>query len=264
MKEKKSFVIYCDWENTFRKISKYEAGDLIQGIFEYMRTGEAPQFESFAVEAIFTLMVETFKRDRDKYYKMCERNANNIAKRWDKDGKSAVNNSSKNTTGKNGIKENTGNTDNDNDNDNDNVNDNDNENVNDNDNDNDKNYILSISSSSEMRGSECSASYSDDFLEFWSAYPRKTGKGAAYKVFNKLKLTKKEKADILSSIEWQKRSDQWLRDNGQFIPYPATYLNQRRWEDEPQKALCGDITDPNRYTEDEEDDFDFTININSN
>ncbi len=33
---------------------------------------------------------------------------------------------------------------------------------------------------------------------------------------------------------------QWMKDNGQrgFIPHPATYLNQRRWEDEP--AACGD------------------------
>ena len=250
MKEKKSFVIYCDWENTFRKISKYEAGDLIQGIFEYMRTGEIPEFESFAVEAVFTLMVETFKRDRDKYYKMCERNAVNGAKKWKK---SDENNNAKNATGKNGKKQNAKYADNDNDNDN--VNDN----VNVNDNDNDK-YNISTSSSSEMRISECSASYSDDFLEFWSVYPKKMGKGAAYKVFNKLKLSKQDKADILTALQWQKKSEQWLKDNGQFIPYPATYLNQRRWEDEPQGILCGDITDPDRYKEDEEDYFDFTIN----
>ena len=111
-----------------------------------------------------------------------------------------------------------------------------------------------------MRGGEFSGVYSDDFLEFWGAYPKKMGKGAAYKVFNKLKLGKKEKADIITALNWQKKSEQWLKDNGQFIPYPATYLNQRRWEDEPQGVLCGDITDPDRYKEDEEDDFDFTIN----
>ena len=31
----------------------------------------------------------------------------------------------------------------------------------------------------------------------------------------------------------QKESDQWTRDDGQFIPLPATYLNQGRWKDEP-------------------------------
>ena len=99
--------------------------------------------------------------------------------------------------------------------------------------------------------------YSDDFLEFWSAYPKKIGKGAAYKIYQKLKLTKKEKDEILSALKWQKKSQQWQKDNGQFIPYPATYLNQRRWEDEQQEAICGDITDPDRYVDDEEDIFDF-------
>ena len=28
------------------------------------------------------------------------------------------------------------------------------------------------------------------------------------------------------------KSTDWTKDNGQFIPYPTTYLNQRRWEDE--------------------------------
>lgn len=239
MKEKKSFVIYCDWENTFKKIGKYEAGDLIQGIFEYMRTGETPEFESFAVEAIFTLLVETFKRDRDKYYKMCERNANNINKRWDENNKTTY---TKNTSGKNGIKQNTKNTDNDN--------------VNENENENEK-YNILTSSSPAVTDSKCSGNYSDDFLEFWSSYPKKVGKGSAYKIFSRLKLTKKEKNAILTALDWQKKSDQWVRDNGQFIPYPATYLNQRRWEDEPQSIFCGDITDPDRYKEDEEDYFDF-------
>lgn len=249
MKEKKSFVIYSDWENTFKKLGKYESGDLIQGIFEYMRTGETPQFESFAVEAIFTLLVETFKRDRDKYYKMCERNALNGAKKWEKDNK---NNSAENASGKSGINKNATNADNDNENDNVNDNVNDNEN----DNENDK-YNISTSSSPVVRDGVLSSGYSEDFLEFWSAYPKKMGKGSAYKVFNKLKLTKKDKADILKALNWQRKSEQWLKDNGQFIPYPATYLNQRRWEDEPQEVFGGDIANPDKYKNDSEDDFDF-------
>ena len=94
----------------------------------------------------------------------------------------------------------------------------------------------------------------------FQSYPKKVGKGSAFKAFNKLKLTKNEKNAILAALGWQKKSEQWLKDNGQFIPYPATYLNQRRWEDEPQGVLCSDITDPDRYKEDEEDYFDFSIN----
>lgn len=68
------------------------------------------------------------------------------------------------------------------------------------------------------------------FSEFWEAYPRKAGKGAAQKAFSKVKVPLDT---LLTALEQQKRSDQWNRDGGQYIPYPATWLNQRRWEDEP-------------------------------
>lgn len=74
---------------------------------------------------------------------------------------------------------------------------------------------------------------SDRFEEFWAAYPRKTGKGAARKAWGKLKPGNKLFSKIMSAVEAQRQSDQWQRDHGQFIPYPATWLNQERWEDSP-------------------------------
>lgn len=71
------------------------------------------------------------------------------------------------------------------------------------------------------------------FDEFWSAYPKKVGKESAKKAFQKVK---EPLETLLSAIERQKCSDQWSKDNGQYIPNPATWLNQGRWEDElPQK-----------------------------
>ena len=72
--------------------------------------------------------------------------------------------------------------------------------------------------------------YSSDFLAFWSAYPRRTGKGAAWAAWNRAALP--DSSAILAAIEIQKRSDQWSREAGQFIPHPATWINQRRWEDD--------------------------------
>ena len=37
---------------------------------------------------------------------------------------------------------------------------------------------------------------------------------------------------MLSAIAKHKNTDQWKKDNGQFIPNPASWLNARRWEDE--------------------------------
>ena len=69
------------------------------------------------------------------------------------------------------------------------------------------------------------------FDAFWKAYPKKVGKGAAEKAFKKIKPSGDLLQRMLSAIETQKQSDQWRRDNGQYIPNPATWLNQTRWED---------------------------------
>jgi len=37
---------------------------------------------------------------------------------------------------------------------------------------------------------------------------------------------------VLSAIAAQKATDQWKKDGGQFIPLPATWLRQGRWDDE--------------------------------
>lgn len=72
----------------------------------------------------------------------------------------------------------------------------------------------------------------DRFAVFWKAYPRKVGKGAAEKAFSKLKVTGSMLESMIEAIEAQKQSMQWRRDGGQYIPHPATWLNQHRWEDE--------------------------------
>lgn len=71
------------------------------------------------------------------------------------------------------------------------------------------------------------------FDRFWSAYPRKIGKLSAKRAFDKVKVPVET---LVSAIERQKCSDQWLTENGRFIPHPATWLNQGRWEDEVTPA----------------------------
>lgn len=68
-----------------------------------------------------------------------------------------------------------------------------------------------------------------DFERFWSAYPKKVDKQGAKKSFRKVDAG----IDVLlTTLENHKRSAQWSKDNGQFIPNPTTWLNQRRWETE--------------------------------
>lgn len=74
--------------------------------------------------------------------------------------------------------------------------------------------------------------YTSDFENFWSAYPKKVGKKAAFNAFKKNKKNMPQ-ADILKSIiEKQKNSNQWTKNNGQYIPNPEKWIKQGRWDDE--------------------------------
>lgn len=70
------------------------------------------------------------------------------------------------------------------------------------------------------------------FDRFWSAYPRKVAKPAARKKFESLNPDGQLLEKMIQAVERQKKSDQWTKDGGQFIPHPATWISQRRWEDE--------------------------------
>ena len=37
---------------------------------------------------------------------------------------------------------------------------------------------------------------------------------------------------MLEELERQRNAYHWGKENWKFIPHPATWLNQRRWEDE--------------------------------
>ncbi|AMC94238.1 hypothetical protein AOC36_09655 [Erysipelothrix larvae] len=69
--------------------------------------------------------------------------------------------------------------------------------------------------------------------EFWSEYPRKEKRKNA---FEKLKKILKQEPSVFNQIildvRKRKKSEQWLKENGKYIPMPTTYLNERRWEDE--------------------------------
>ena len=92
------------------------------------------------------------------------------------------------------------------------------------DNDNDKSLSKEKNTKKEK---------TDDFERFWESYPKKKGKGAARKAFENA-IKKGVTGDVLiDAVNRQRCGSQWTKDNGQYIPHPATWLNQERWEDEP-------------------------------
>lgn len=72
----------------------------------------------------------------------------------------------------------------------------------------------------------------EEFNAFWDAYPKKKSKGQAEKAFTKIKPDEQLLAIMLSAIKKAKSTLGWQKDGGKFIPYPATWLNAKGWEDE--------------------------------
>ena len=70
------------------------------------------------------------------------------------------------------------------------------------------------------------------FEQFWKAYPKKVSKQKCIKWFESNKPNEQELEIILKQLERFKQTKDWQKDNGQFIPYPDTWLRNRRWEDE--------------------------------
>ena len=69
------------------------------------------------------------------------------------------------------------------------------------------------------------------FDEFWEKYPKKRSKGRAERAWVKIKPDEQLFKAILDGLERAKKSRDWLKNEGQFIPYPATWLNAKGWED---------------------------------
>jgi len=79
-----------------------------------------------------------------------------------------------------------------------------------------------------------SAIYTEDFETFWKNYPNAVAKKKSFEAWQKAE-DKPSISIILEKLTHQKQTDQWKKDNGQFIPMSTTYINQGRWHDEIKK-----------------------------
>lgn len=70
------------------------------------------------------------------------------------------------------------------------------------------------------------------FDRFWQAYPKKKSKGQAETTFAKIKPNEQLLTAMIATIEKAKKSEEWRKENGKFIPHPSTWLNAKGWEDE--------------------------------
>ncbi|MDO5537996.1 MAG: hypothetical protein Q4F72_10765 [Desulfovibrionaceae bacterium] len=75
----------------------------------------------------------------------------------------------------------------------------------------------------------------EDFRVWYAAYPRRVDRKAAQAVWQRLaKAGTLPSLDVLlAALAWQRKLDDWTRENGRYVPHPATYLSREKWTDEP-------------------------------
>lgn len=74
------------------------------------------------------------------------------------------------------------------------------------------------------------------FADFWAKYPRKVAKKDAERAWKQVDPAEHQK--VLAAIDRHRKSEQWRKDAGQFIPFPASWIRGERWDDE----LEGDLS----------------------
>jgi hypothetical protein len=90
------------------------------------------------------------------------------------------------------------------------------------------------------------------FARFWKAYPKKRSKGQAERVFFRIDPDEQLLATMIATIERAMTSEDWQKEGGKYIPYPATWLGARGWEDEiaapPLEGAVSEVTARNLRT----------------
>ena len=86
-----------------------------------------------------------------------------------------------------------------------------------------------------------------DFDRFWNEYPRKVGKEKARQSWRTTAKIRPTIEKVIAAVQRAISSDQWLKDNGQFIPHPSTWLNQGRWDDQPMTVVSQPKPETDRF-----------------
>ena len=214
--EKQSFVMYNEWRDLIQELSIEQRGVLLTAVFDLVNGTQLPEMDGMT-KLCFMVFKAQIDRNAEKWREIRKKRREAGAKGGAAKQANQANAKFANQNAANvAVNANA------------NVNANVNVNVND--------YQ---SPQEPPKGADV---FAERFERFWAAYPRKVGKGAAANAFKKIKPSEELVQKMLDAITAQNQSDQWKKDGGQYIPNPATWLNQSRWEDETARTAEKDIS----------------------
>ena len=204
MEGKEGFLLYCNIIHTVKKLPKDKIGELFITILEYVNDMN-PEVNDLNIALVFEPIKQSLKKDLIKYRAKCEKNKENAEIRW---GKKNANASERIHT----------------------------EIPNANDADIDIDIDIGIDIDKDInKGKNINKdiSMTEDMFElFWLKYPKKQDKKKAKEKF--LRLNSELFETIMYALDYQTQSKSWKEG---YIPYPTTWLNGERWDDEVEQSL---------------------------
>lgn len=218
--DKKGFVFYYDYQQHLELLSDAERGKLLIALLEYGKNGTKPQLEGAALMA-FSFIQAQKDRDAAKYAETIKKrseagkkggrprktDAEKESKKSKQKQNKAIESNEKQTETKKA----------------------DTVTVTDTDTVTDTVTVINNPPIVPPKGIDAQERR---FAEFWTAYPKKVGKAAALKSWKRVKPDAELFERIMQAVTAAKASEQWIRESGRYIPNPATWLNQGRWDDE--------------------------------
>lgn len=72
----------------------------------------------------------------------------------------------------------------------------------------------------------------DEFKDFYDAYPKKRKRPDALRAWNKIDPSLELVQEIMRGLDKAMMSEEWDRDAGRYIPHPAKWLNAESWKDD--------------------------------
>ena len=86
MPDKKSFILYIERKKEIDMLSNEQCGILFKAIFEYVDTGNIPEFEDLAVKLMFSVFKAQINREAEKWKETCRKRSEagkkGMATRW--------------------------------------------------------------------------------------------------------------------------------------------------------------------------------------
>ena len=82
-KDQKGFVVYGDIEESLNELTDEQVAKLFRGMVSYFNTGKEPKF-SGVLKFVFIPVKQQMDRDAEKYDRRCEKNRENVKKRYER------------------------------------------------------------------------------------------------------------------------------------------------------------------------------------